>query len=95
MSDYIPFNITTDSGKTLWRKINATSGSSTWGPLGESIEAIEAEAKAKAWEEGLEAKFKLLEGQDSVSLDNPYLQGEKIILSNNDYDQLRKALDKE
>ena len=46
MSDYIPFNITTDSGKTLWRKINATSGSSIWGPLGESIEAIEAEAKA-------------------------------------------------
>ena len=80
MSDYIPFNITTDSGKTLWRKINATSGSSTWGPLGESIEAIEAEAKAKAWEEGLEAKFKLLEGQDSVSLDNPYLQGYKDII---------------
>ena len=26
---------------------------------------------------------------------NPYRQGEKIVLSNNDYDQLRKALDEE
>ncbi len=28
--------------------------------------------KAEAWEEGLEAKFKLLEGDDSISLTNPY-----------------------
>ena len=33
-------------------------------------------AKAEAWEEGLEAKFKLLEGQDSISLVNPYRHGE-------------------
>lgn len=32
------------------------------------------QARADAWEEGLEAKFKLLEGQESVSLDNPYRQ---------------------
>lgn len=61
---------------------------------GISLDAAQS-LMAKAWEEGLEAKFKLLEGQDSVSLDNPYLQGEKIILSNNDFDQLRKALDEE
>ncbi len=61
---------------------------------GISLDAAQS-LMAKAWEEGLEAKFKLLEGQDSVSLDNPYRQEQKIILSNNDYDQLRKALDEE
>jgi hypothetical protein len=61
---------------------------------GISLDAAQS-LMAKAWEEGLEAKFKLLEGQHSVSLDNPYRQEQKIILSNNDYDQLRKALDEE
>jgi hypothetical protein len=35
-----------------------------------------AEVKAQVWEEGLEAKFKRLEGDDSISLPNPY-RGEK------------------
>lgn len=43
--------------------------------IDELIERIQT-AKAQAWEEGLEAKFKLLEGQDSVSLTNPYLSEE-------------------
>jgi len=51
-----------------------------------------AEVKAQAvaeWQKQHWAEF-----NKSLALD-PYRQGEKIILSNNDYDQLRKALDEE
>lgn len=43
MSDYIPYNITTEAGKKLWTEINAYNGSSVWGPVGEGIEKIEKE----------------------------------------------------
>lgn len=47
------------------------------------------EVKAQAWEEGVADR-------DRYDYpENPYRQEQKIILSNNDYDQLRKALDEE
>lgn len=39
---------------------------------GEAFDRWLAEVKAQAWEEGLQAKFKRLENDDSVSLTNPY-----------------------
>lgn len=74
MSNYVPYSITTDAGKALWRKVNDTSGSSTWGPLGEAIEAIEREAKADAWQKGYgQGKYDGLYGFTTA---NPY-RGEK------------------
>lgn len=61
-----------------------TDGSTTF-----SQEEWINDIKAQAWEEGLEAKFKLLDGEDSISLTNPY----RISVNNKTYDQIRKALD--
>lgn len=47
MSDYIPYNITTEAGKKLWIEINAYNGSSVWGPVGEGIVAIEKEMQER------------------------------------------------
>jgi len=58
-----------------------------------------AEVKAKAWEECSEAYIQTITSGSANGgfwrIDNPYRQEQKIILSNNDYDQLRKALDEE
>lgn len=53
----------------------ATDAGHLMNVIDELIERLQT-ARAQAWEEGLEAKFKLLEGQDSVSLTNPYRQDE-------------------
>lgn len=47
MSDYIPHDITTESGKELWRMFNQHYGSSVWGPVGDGIEKIEKEMRAR------------------------------------------------
>lgn len=44
----IPYNIKTEAGKELWRKMNLEQGSLIWGPVGEGIEAIEAEMEERA-----------------------------------------------
>ncbi len=47
MSDYIPHNIRTESGKELWRMFNQHYGSSVWGPIGDGIEKIEFEVEER------------------------------------------------
>lgn len=55
--------------------------------------------KAQAWEECSEAYIRAITSGSATGgfwrIDNPYRQVEKIILSNEDYDHLRKALDEE
>ena len=57
MSEYIPFNITTDAGKELWREMNQHYGSVVWGRVGDGIEAVEAEMRERI--------IKLLEQQEN------------------------------
>ena len=47
MSEYIPFNITTDAGKELWHEMNQHYGSVVWGRVGDGIEAVEAEMRER------------------------------------------------
>lgn len=47
MSEYIPFNITTDAGKALWHEMNQHHGSVVWGAVGEGIEVVEAEMRER------------------------------------------------
>ena len=65
MSKYIPFNITTDAGKELWREMNQHYGSVVWGRVGDGIEAVEAEMRERIIKLLQEAKSEL-EGHDSA-----------------------------
>ena len=78
MSDYTP----TTEEELLNFKSNAelrkTAEFDRW------LAEVKREAKEEAWEEGYNAKR-----VETYFYDNPY----RIIISANDYDQLRKALD--
>lgn len=72
MSSYTPFDIQTEAGKQLWHKMNQHYGSSVWGPVGEGIEAIEAEMRkqiVEAWDEGWDAGASW---PQPYKWDNPY-----------------------
>jgi hypothetical protein len=46
----IPYNIQTQAGREIWTEINMKGGSTYWGPLGDALPLVEAEAMRMAEE---------------------------------------------
>jgi len=67
VSDYIP---TTEEVRMYYK--HPEGSKIAWFVTPVEFDRWLAEVKAQAWEEGLEAKFKRLEDDDSISLPNPY-----------------------